>query len=186
MASHDSGSECERAWLAAHDASLPRVVAYLRTVTRDTGDLQELIAETVARAWLAREAVLAAPVPPDAMIAYARAAARDFVRSRRRECSCLCRATVEPGAEAPRAMSVGDAILLFNHVNGLLSRLSSHQRIAVDLRWRWGWPYSAIAWALGTTEATARVHALRGMQRMRRLDAATAFPPLAAADVNEN
>lgn len=56
-------------------------------------------------------------------------------------------------------------------VEGLLSCLPHQQRLAVDFRYRWGWPYWAVAAALDTTEPTARVHAARGLRRLRQLTA---------------
>jgi len=46
--------------------------------------------------------------------------------------------------------------------------LPEQQRLAVDFRYRWGWPYWAIAAGIGTSEPTARVHLTRGVRRLRQ------------------
>lgn len=48
-----------------------------------------------------------------------------------------------------------------------LDRLPNRQRFVLDRHFRHQWPYSAIARDLGTTEATTRVHAFRGLARLR-------------------
>lgn len=57
----------------------------------------------------------------------------------------------------------------------VLAALPEKQRLAVDFRFRWGWPYWAVAAGIETSEPTARVHVARGLQRLRRL--AQEFPP---------
>jgi RNA polymerase sigma factor (sigma-70 family) len=51
----------------------------------------------------------------------------------------------------------------------VLAVLPEKQRLAVDFRFRWGWPYWAVAAAIETSERTARVHVARGLHRLRRL-----------------
>lgn len=50
-----------------------------------------------------------------------------------------------------------------------LGALSPNQRAAVFLRFCYDLPASAVASRLGVSEATARVHAWRGRQRLRKL-----------------
>jgi DNA-directed RNA polymerase specialized sigma24 family protein len=51
----------------------------------------------------------------------------------------------------------------------VLMQLSEQQRLAVDYRYRWGWPYWAVAAAIDIAEPTARVHASRGLERLRKI-----------------
>lgn len=62
-------------------------------------------------------------------------------------------------------------------IGRLLGDLPEKQRLAVDFRCRWGWPYWAVAAALDTSEPTARVHVARGLARLRHLVAALLPPP---------
>lgn len=59
------------------------------------------------------------------------------------------------------------------HINDwmlrLIAQLPQQQRQAIDFRFRWGWPYWAVAAAIDTGESTARVHVVRGMRRLREL-----------------
>jgi RNA polymerase sigma factor (sigma-70 family) len=63
--------------------------------------------------------------------------------------------------------------------NQLLGELPPQQRLAVDLRCRWGWPYWAVAAALDAAEPTARVHVARGLHQLRTL-AQVRPPPINA------
>jgi len=47
--------------------------------------------------------------------------------------------------------------------------LSEHQRLAVNFRLLWGWPFEQVSWAVGCSEATARVHFHRGLAKLRAL-----------------
>lgn len=51
----------------------------------------------------------------------------------------------------------------------ILAALPEKQRLAVDFRFRWRWPYWVVAAAIETSEPTARVYVARGLQRLRRL-----------------
>ena len=55
------------------------------------------------------------------------------------------------------------------NVAAALSALSPQQRLAVEYHYRWGWPYWAVAAAIGASEATARVHAMRGLKTLCNL-----------------
>lgn len=56
-----------------------------------------------------------------------------------------------------------------NWVDSALRSLPYKQRFAIDYRIRWGWPYWAVAGAIGTTEGAARVCVARGLQALRKL-----------------
>jgi DNA-directed RNA polymerase specialized sigma24 family protein len=49
-----------------------------------------------------------------------------------------------------------------------LHALPEKQRLAVDFRIRWQWPYWAIAAAIDAPEVTARVYVRRGLEGLRR------------------
>lgn len=50
-----------------------------------------------------------------------------------------------------------------------LGQLTEKQRLAVDYRFRWNWPYRIVAAAIDATEATTRVHVMRGLTRLRKM-----------------
>ncbi|HEX5439044.1 MAG TPA: hypothetical protein VFW98_17965 [Gemmatimonadaceae bacterium] len=56
-----------------------------------------------------------------------------------------------------------------------LAALPEKQRVAVDFRFRWHFPYWAVAAGIDAPESTARVCVLRGLQKLRRY--AAAHPP---------
>lgn len=57
----------------------------------------------------------------------------------------------------------------YEWVASALAALPKRQRAAVDFRFRWEWPYWAIAAALDTTEVSARVLVSRGLSALRRM-----------------
>ena len=82
-------------------------------------------------------------------------------RDRRSQAESIAIAPVEP----PEL----DADLFLERVEAALQRLSKSQRTALDYHYRRGMPFSAVAKLLGVAEPTARVHAMRGLQKLRRL-----------------
>lgn len=54
-------------------------------------------------------------------------------------------------------------------LDGAMQSLPKQQRLAVDFRYRWSWPYWAVAAALECEEATARVHVFKGLQKLREI-----------------
>ena len=67
---------------------------------------------------------------------------------------------------------------LYELVPRLLAGLPAKQRLAVDFRFRWGWPYWAVAAAIDTAEPTARVHVARGLRRLREFAREGCPPPV--------
>ena len=63
-------------------------------------------------------------------------------------------------------------------------KLSDQPRIAVDMRFRWGWRYEHVSWALGCTESTARVHVKRGLAKLR--DLVRSLPPPKKSDLTHS
>lgn len=52
-----------------------------------------------------------------------------------------------------------------------LGDLTDKQRMAVDYRFRWNWPYRIVAAAIDASEPTTRVHVMRGLARLRLMAA---------------
>ena len=99
-----------------------------------------------------------------------REACRDRLRSLRHE-----RAASERDLSEHCSLESLDSVVEVSHdelcdeVLIALGSLSQQQRDAVDYRYRWGWPYEIVAAALNCKEATARVQAKRGLDRLRAL-----------------
>jgi len=174
-------SDDDRRWLDVVAQSMPRVRAYIRRVSKDDDEIADLLAETRALAWLGRSEVLADPTPTAAMIEYAREACREWMVTHRHEAP-LDEVTVAmmPSQDAMGgdSMSLPEAEEWQRWCVRVLSRLSPQQRLAVDYRYRWSWDYEVVAAAIGSTEATARVHVHRGLGRLRETFAHDPPPPL--------
>jgi DNA-directed RNA polymerase specialized sigma24 family protein len=68
----------EAAFLSLIAAARPRLTAYMRTATPIPEDVEDLVAEAVVRAWLARPAIESGQAPMATLIELARAACRDY------------------------------------------------------------------------------------------------------------
>jgi DNA-directed RNA polymerase specialized sigma24 family protein len=178
-------SEDDLKWLDAVARSMPRVGAYIRRA-RLADDVAELLADTCYRAWLGRRELLAAPYPTDVVIGHAREACRACMATYRYERSLdggTLPTTTGFGSSDNASLSVGEAEEWQRWCNRVLGSLSRQQRLAVDYRYRWSWSYELIAVAIGSTEATARVHVYRGLRRLRQLVAVDP-PPCSERDVH--
>jgi DNA-directed RNA polymerase specialized sigma24 family protein len=152
---------------------MPRVRAYIRRVSKDDDEIADLLAETRALAWLGRAELLADPTPTPVMIQFARQACREWmVRRRLKTRLDDVTAAMTPTQDAAAdSMSVEEAEEWQRWCVRALSRLSVKQRLAVEYRYRWSWAYEFV-------EATARVHAHRGLGRLRTSVAHDPPPPL--------
>ena len=152
----------------------PLETRLLRTawrITRDPDRARDAVQDAMARIWTHRERVRGHPNPAALVLRIAIQAAID---ARRRESrwwrlggSPMPRAAGagpdgDPGAAAERREArtlVLDAI----------ARLPERQAAAVTMRVMEDASYETIAAALGCAEATARVHVLRGREKLRHL-----------------
>lgn len=170
-------------WLDAVAQSMPLVRSYIRRVSTEEAEIADLAAETRCLAWLGRAELLADPSPNNIMIRHARKACREWVSIRRREISIdEIPVAAEPSRENGEvALSVEEAEAWRRWSVHALSCLSTHQRLAVDYRYRWCWAYEFVAAAIGSTKSTARVHAHRGLGRLRTI-VANHPPPTPESD----
>lgn len=168
-------------WLKLRAHLTRRLRSYVRHVSREDDDVAELIAETWSRAWTCKADFLIAPDPATSLICIAREVCRDWMRARRHEVT-LCETDgdgdVEPEASTCGSMSIEEAQGQQRWADRVLSQLTQQQRLAVDYRYRWSWSYEVIAAAMDTSEATARVHAWRGLRRLRAVVASDPLPAL--------
>lgn len=166
--SNDVDRRCSHRWLQLMQECERRVCAYLRRATSDVDERADLLAETRCRAWADRFSVVEAVEPSDAILTHARAACRDWMRSRRRYYAAM-------DAHRHFGESLIDDLRLPDHAdaaqsNGLMLKwreLSAHQRNAIwfhDILEMTLWE---VADAIGCSVSTAKTHYYRGIQRLR-------------------
>jgi len=159
----------------------PLETRMLRTawrITRDPDRARDAVQDAMARVWTHRDRIRAHPNPGALVLRISIHAAIDVLRRDRRRSraeesgpSTAWRANppVGPAAEAQRS-EVRTLVL------DAVARLPQKQAAAVTLRVLEEQPYEAIAAALGCAEPTARVHVLRGRERLKQLLQALAPP----------
>jgi RNA polymerase sigma-70 factor (ECF subfamily) len=159
----------------------PLETRMLRTAWRIAGDpdrARDALQDAMARVWAQRDRVRAHPNPGALVLRITIHAAIDGLRRERRR----LRAEDSAGGAARRASApAGPAAAAERSevralVREAVARLPEKQAAAVTLRVLEEQPYDAIAAALGCAEPTARVHVLRGREKLARLLRALAPP----------
>jgi len=169
--------------LALIAAAQPRVRAYVSRVARDADEVEDLMAETTARAWLARGEVVRSTEPGAAIISHARVACRNWVRSHRHEVPLDSKDFSDlTGVAVTATMSVNQAVLYREWMARVLSRLPAGYRTAVELRCCRSLAYGVIAAALACSEGAARVRVSRGLHRLLAIVANDPPPPPETSD----
>jgi len=136
--------------------------AYARTMRRREDEIDEVVWDIWDEAVWLEQRLTVATDPWEVLLPIVRHACAATMRRGRREQPIVREFTMASGLE-------GDESSLCDRVDDLLQQLPEQQRKAVDFRFRWGWPYWAIAAGLETAEVTARVHVGRGLRRLSRL-----------------
>jgi RNA polymerase sigma factor (sigma-70 family) len=160
----------------------PLETRMLRTawrITRDPDRARDALQDAMARVWRQRERVRAHPNPGALVLRIAIHAAIDVLRRERRRrraeesaAPAAWRTAPPPGPAAAADSSEVRALVL-----DAIARLPEKQAAAVTLRVLEEQSYEAVAAALGCTEPTARVHVLRGREKLARR-----LGPLASTD----
>jgi len=152
----------------------PLETRLLRTtwrITHDPDRARDALQDAMARIWTHRERVRSHPNPAALVLRIAIQAAIDVRRREghrwRIEVQTTPRAAsgtgdTDPGATAERREARGLVL-------DAIARLPERQATAVTMRLMEDAPYEAIAAALGCAEPTARVHVLRGREKLKRL-----------------
>lgn len=147
-----------------------RVLRTAWRITRDPDRARDALQDAMARIWRQRERVRAHPNPGALVLRIAIHAAIDVLRRERRRrraegsaAPATWRAAPPPG---PAAAAEGGEVRAL--VLDAIARLPEKQAAAVTLRVLEELPYEAVAAALGCTEPTARVHVLRGREKLAR------------------
>jgi len=152
----------------------PMETRMLRTawrITRDPDRARDALQDAMARVWTQRERVRVHPNPGALVLRITIHATIDGLRRERRRLRAEDSLELAAGRASPQAGPAAAAER--NEVRALVldavARLPEKQAAAVTLRVLEGQPYEAIAAALGCAEPTARVHVLRGRERLKRL-----------------
>lgn len=145
-----------------------RLRAYVKRCHCDHSSFEELIEDVWSLA-VDHEIDLVKASGPWAIVhQLARQVCREHVRARRLRNRALMQdwaRWMNPGWD-----ETADATAIrWDAVSNAMSMLSEKQRQAVDFRFRWDWPYWAVAAAIQADEQTARVHASRGLRRLRQI-----------------
>ena len=140
-------------------------------VTREPDRARDALQDAMARIWTHRERVRAHPNPGALVLRIAIHAAIDVLRRERRRRRAEESAAPAAWRASPQAGPAAEAER--NEVRGLVldavARLPEKQAAAVTLRVLEEQSYEAIAAALGCAESTARVHVLRGREKLKHL-----------------
>ena len=155
-----------------------RLLAYARRTRCSEDEATDIVAEVWSVALTKEETLKGEDDRWPVLRTIARAVCADRVRVWRREAPLCLSDTLVPLADSA-ATNVDESAL---HYWWLVVRdeLSGQQRTAVDFRFRWGWSYEHVSWALGCTESTARVHVKRGIAKLR--DIVRGLPPPRSQD----
>jgi RNA polymerase sigma factor (sigma-70 family) len=165
----------EQMWrqvLREYDRRLRR---YLSRAHRADSDVDDIISEVWTRALCRENALHQANWAWCAVHPILREVRAEHARTERRE------VPVDPAWFDQREydLASGDcasAPEVRDWVMWMLTRLPGQQRRVLQLRYLLGRSFREVAAAIGTEETTARVHALRGLKRLREL-ALTDPPP---------
>jgi RNA polymerase sigma factor (sigma-70 family) len=156
------------AYLAPLEARMLRVAW---RITRDPDRARDALQDAMARIWKNRERVRSHPNPAALLLRITIQAAMDVRRREDRWWRAVGPATpraagaggeVDPSTTAERR-EARDLVL------DAIARLPAKQAAAVTMRVMEDAPYEAIAAALGCAEPTARVHVLRGREKLKHL-----------------
>ena len=161
----DREAEFERLVLPHRSA----LVQAIWRVLRDADLAEDALQEALVILWRKLPALERHPNPRALILRIGLDAACDMLRARLRE---RRRAAAQPGGEdgpspvSPLERLERDAVA--EEVLRAIGRLRSRQATAVLLRVVHELPYEEIARALGCSEATVRVHVLRGRTKLKR------------------
>jgi RNA polymerase sigma factor (sigma-70 family) len=152
----------------------PLETRMLRTawrITRDPDRARDALQDAMARIWVQRDRVRSHPNPGALVLRITIHAAIDGLRRERRRLRAeesaqpsACHASPTPGPAVAAERSEARALVL-----EAVARLPEKQAAAVALRVLEEEPYEAVAAALGCAEPTARVHVLRGREKLKHL-----------------
>jgi len=165
---HPWPDERERFWDQLVSTTDRRLRGYVRRCRCDEDVLEEIVQEVWARAVEREIEICASQGAWPTIHDIARQVCRAHVRARRHQ-QQIARHVGAVSAPTPDSDSSDSEARQWTAVQRAMSVLSEKQRQAVDFRYRWRWPYWAVAAAIDASEETARVHTSRGLRKLQRL-----------------
>jgi RNA polymerase sigma-70 factor (ECF subfamily) len=147
-----------------------RMMRSIWRIVRDREAAEDALQDALAAIWKKRRAVARHPKPEALILRIAVCAAHDAMRRSRRRLGHET-AGLSEGAAASAAPPVTQALEdldLRRSILDAVGRLPRRQAEAVLLRFVEERSYEDIATAMGCAESTARVHAVRGRERLAR------------------
>lgn len=145
----------------------PRLRAYCRTLRCSEDDIEDILWDIWQEATASKPTLATSNDQWPILHLLARRICATRARWWRRECPLddndHVTASIDPGEllDSQQELRVW--------ADQILGRLPEKQRLAIEYRCRWGWPYWAVAAALDSAEPTARVHVARGLRHLRTL-----------------
>lgn len=139
---------------------------YVQRTRCDCVEAREITADVWAIAIEYESSLVLAPDPWPLLRDIARKCCAQFVRRRRYEVPNFDWALSRTSAADVSEITIDDDCLADLALD-ILQRLPTKQRLVLDFHWRWGWPYAFIADVLNVSESTVRVHAMRGLDRLK-------------------
>jgi DNA-directed RNA polymerase specialized sigma24 family protein len=161
-----SDAERERFWgglIARYDR---RLRAYASRTHCSVGEADEIVADVWADL-TARDDSEWREEPWPVLLSLLRARCAEQMRTWRREAPL--RGWDQPGGTEDPAVDPEFRLAVNEWWKRAAIHLTEPQQIAVTFRCMWGWESTQVANVLGTTEATMRVHLMRGLRKLRKL-----------------
>jgi DNA-directed RNA polymerase specialized sigma24 family protein len=143
-----------------------RINAYVRRIPCTGDERANIVADTWVLAVDHERELSEATDPWVVLGGVLREACASNARSSRREAIVHHHRFLDP-AENDRACATDDK-RLWAGINRAMISLTEKQRLAVAYRYLWGWPYWAVAAAIETSEAAARVQVSRGLANLQK------------------
>lgn len=158
-----------------------RLRAYCRTLRCSDDEVEDILWDVWQEATAAEAALDALADPWPILQSLVRRVCAIRLRGWRRECPLDGESVIAQTANDEEVLESREALRVW--ADHLLGELPEQQRLAIDFRFRWGWPYWAVSAAIDVSEPTARVHVARGLRRIRALARRSPPPPRRIVEV---
>lgn len=160
----DASSPFYETWIQPHQALMVRTVW---RVLRNPCDVEDALQDAMMNLWRKREDVKKHPNPKAFILRVCHNSAFDVLRKRMRDMTRHTEFDSEP-EDQQTARDCMMTMQTITQIHYAISQLPRHQATAVMMRMVSEEEYSAIAAALDCTEATARVHVMRGKTALQK------------------
>lgn len=165
--SSSTDKDRERVWFDLIHRFDKRLRGYLRRAHVDLGEVEETLWDVWQMAVEEENALSGASDPWPVLRDLARRSCKERMNVQRHERAAALNALDALPSERAQVSVQASADAMEAWLTRVLGGLTMQQRLAVDYRYRRGWSYRLIGPAIGVSEATARVHAMRGLANLR-------------------